>query len=107
MPFVSRWSKVTDAAWLVDKQTYIVTVAPGVDAALLLAICICLVRICTVFPHAQRTHLFPVGTDRTRKPTKETRLPVQQRIQRAILPNVSFCAMYHKPLYVPPNDDVV
>jgi uncharacterized protein YxjI len=25
-----------------DKQTYVITVAPGVDAALLLAICICL-----------------------------------------------------------------
>jgi uncharacterized protein YxjI len=29
--------------YVVDQQTYIVTVAPGVDAALLLAICICLV----------------------------------------------------------------
>jgi hypothetical protein len=30
---------------VVDKQTYVITVAPGVDAALLLAICICLVRL--------------------------------------------------------------
>lgn len=29
--------------YAVDKQSYVVTVAPGVDAALLMAICICLV----------------------------------------------------------------
>lgn len=37
-----------DAAYtlkrIVGKQTYILTIAPGVDAALLLAVCICLVR---------------------------------------------------------------
>ena len=26
----------------VDKQTYVLTIAPGVDASLLLAICVCL-----------------------------------------------------------------